>query len=426
MEMLLKNLELNENKNVFVEGYASANVKDLDGDIITEEALQQAAKELTQEPYNKVFINHDIRDIPIGKIVAAEVRDGKLWVRLMLNKAHPQFETIYNSLKDGFLDAFSIGFRVLERRGNKITRLKILEVSIVGVPANPEAVVENVYEKGAKLIEEMETKGVVPGHPFKYGKDEQSAWKKPTLRDFTNKSWDELSDEEKRRIAGHFAWSPKMPPERFSDLKLPHHDPKTHNVVWRGVVAAMAALFGARGGVDIPSEDRKKVYNHLAKHYREFDREPPEFKTLEEFAREFLEPDFEDLKSPEPQEEAGDSMTEELERLKKENEELRRKVAEYEQREKERLIDKVIFAETKLYGKIDKEKRTEELKNKTVVELKDLYLDVLEKLAEKQEKQVTGKVEVPLEDSEYIETKWGKADKKTLEELRKMVGLTGD
>ena len=133
MEMLLKNLELNENKNVFVEGYASANVKDLDGDIITEEALQQAAKELTQEPYNKVFINHDIRDIPIGKIVAAEVRDGKLWVRLMLNKAHPQFETIYNSLKDGFLDAFSIGFRVLERRGNKITRLKILEVSIVGV-----------------------------------------------------------------------------------------------------------------------------------------------------------------------------------------------------------------------------------------------------------------------------------------------------
>ena len=217
-----------------------------------------------------------------------------------------------------------------------------------------------------------------------------------------------------------------MPPERFSDLKLPHHDPKTHNVVWRGVVAAMAALFGARGGVDIPSEDRKKVYNHLAKHYREFDREPPEFKTLEEFAREFLEPDFEDLKSPEPQEEAGDSMTEELERLKKENEELRKKVAEYEQREKERLIDKVIFAETKLYGKIDKEKRTEELKNKTVVELKDLYLDVLEKLAEKQEKQVTGKVEVPLEDSEYIETKWGKADKKTLEELRKMVGLTGD
>ena len=119
--------------------------------------------------------------------------------------------------------------------------------------------------------------GVVPKHPWKYGKDVESSWSKPRLGDFTDKSWDELSDKEKRSIAGHFAWAKDMPPENFSDLKLPHHDPKTHNVVWNGVRAAMAALLGARGGVDIPADDRKKVYNHLVQHYKEFGKEPPQF-----------------------------------------------------------------------------------------------------------------------------------------------------
>ena len=49
-------------------------------------------------------------------------------------------------------------------------------------------------------------------------------------------------------------------------------------VVWRGVAAAMGVLFGAMGGANIPEADRKPVYNHLAKYYKKFDKEPPEFK----------------------------------------------------------------------------------------------------------------------------------------------------
>lgn len=119
--------------------------------------------------------------------------------------------------------------------------------------------------------------GVVPKHVWEYKLDESSSWKKPRLEDFTDKPWPELTKSERRSIAAHFAWAAEMPPERFSDLKLPHHDPKTHNVVWNGVRAAMAALLGARGGTKIPKEDKKRVYNHLAKHYKEFDKEPPEF-----------------------------------------------------------------------------------------------------------------------------------------------------
>ncbi|MHC1602348.1 MAG: hypothetical protein ACXQS4_03865, partial [Methermicoccaceae archaeon] len=44
----------------------------------------------------------------------------------------------------------------------------------------------------------------------------------------------------------------------------------------RGLFAAMAALQGARGGVDIPAGERKAVYNHLAAHYADLELEPPE------------------------------------------------------------------------------------------------------------------------------------------------------
>lgn len=60
--------------------------------------------------------------------------------------------------------------------------------------------------------------------------------------------------------------------------RLPHHkivDGRTITI-FRGVVAAGAALVGARGGVAIPSDDRPGVARHIARHYREFDEEPPD------------------------------------------------------------------------------------------------------------------------------------------------------
>ena len=53
-------------------------------------------------------------------------------------------------------------------------------------------------------------------------------------------------------------------------------------VVWNGVVAAMAAVNGARGGVDISDEDRQKAYDVLSQYYAKFDQEPPSFKASKE------------------------------------------------------------------------------------------------------------------------------------------------
>lgn len=70
------------------------------------------------------------------------------------------------------------------------------------------------------------------------------------------------------------------PPKVKGAYKLPHHEIADGRlrVVWNGVRSAMQVLMGARGGVDIPEADRKDVYLHLARHYEEFDKEPPPFR----------------------------------------------------------------------------------------------------------------------------------------------------
>jgi len=205
-------------------------------------------------------------------------------------------DMLYRLVMDGFLNAVSIGFYPLRQRedvieGRAVTvfeEVELLDVSLVPIPSNPEALA--VMRAVARAAGEVELRGTVPRDISKETAPEGESWRKPTLADFTDQSWDELSVAAKNRIARHYAWAPQLPPERFADQRLPHHRPSDGAVVWRGVRAAMAALLGARGGVDIPDEDRRRVYNHLAAHYRQFDKEPPEFKAYsEQELRDMLE-----------------------------------------------------------------------------------------------------------------------------------------
>ena len=74
-------------------------------------------------------------------------------------------------------------------------------------------------------------------------------------------------------------WYDSEKPDVKSSYKLPHHKADGYKTVWRGVSAAMAVVFGARGGLKgKAAQDRKAIYNHLAKHYKDFDKKPPEFR----------------------------------------------------------------------------------------------------------------------------------------------------
>lgn len=124
----------------------------------------------------------------------------------------------------------------------------------------------------------MEIRTVIPSHEADKAPEDQS-WSAPTMGDFTAETdFSALSESERRRIAGHAAWSANMPPEAFGDMKLFHHEAGRSGlgrVVWRGCSAAMGVLMGARGGVDIPDGDRAGVHAHLRQHYEQFDKEPP-------------------------------------------------------------------------------------------------------------------------------------------------------
>lgn len=145
-------------------------------------------------------------------------------------------------------------------------------------PLNEECrYLEQVKEKGEGSVSDgnkVKLLGSTPNNPAGYGKS-TAAWAAPTLGSFTSKPWGDLTDGEKRKVASHFAWTGASPPTKYGDLKLPHHSPKSHAVVWRGVAAAMAVLAGARGGVNVPGGDKSAIYSHLASHYREFDKSPP-------------------------------------------------------------------------------------------------------------------------------------------------------
>jgi hypothetical protein len=73
------------------------------------------------------------------------------------------------------------------------------------------------------------------------------------------------------------AWYDSEEPDAKGSYKFPHHRQGDKKCVWRGVANAMARV----GRSDIPAADKRGVRAHLARHYEQFDKEPPEPRALE-------------------------------------------------------------------------------------------------------------------------------------------------
>lgn len=270
--------QVNEAERTLV-GIASTEVIDRYGDIVKQDGWI-----LDNFKKNPVMLwAHNYHDLPIAKIIDVNVSGGKLTFKAQFPKPglNELADKIFELFKDGVLNAFSVGFIPVEYEPNEhggytYTKQELLEISAVTVPANQEAL-------AMALKALAETKGAVPSHESEK-LDENGSWDATEAVNKVRKwaSSDGTGDKDTidwSKYKWGFAWFDSEDKENFGAYKLPHHTVDANNVlvtVWRGVAAAMAALMGARGGVDIPDSDFDRVYNHLARHYREFDKEPPE------------------------------------------------------------------------------------------------------------------------------------------------------
>jgi len=310
--------DVNEEERTFW-AVASTGIKDRDGDII-----EPAGWKLKNFKKNPVILwAHDYRSLPIANAVEIKTENDRLMFKpkFIAGEIYPFAETLWQMYKNKHLRTFSVGFMPLKFedleddegkdggekgmfRGTRYTSQELLEISGCPVPSNVDAMAQrafgHVIAKSFGLIEPDQDPGPYKGAiPFKTaGKDPDDA------------AWDagkEVKEAEVADLKIMCTWVNSEEPDLKTSYKLPHQRANGHNVVWRAVAAAMGALLGARGGVRIPAEDRQGVYNHLAKHYKQFDKEPPEFK-------EYDEPELREMFEDVWFEELGDIITLEMER----------------------------------------------------------------------------------------------------------------
>lgn len=96
-----------------------------------------------------VFFGHESWDLPIGKASDVRVEDGELRARVTLVSAaaNPKAEQVMQLMKEGALSGISVGFRPGKMATEKIdgreivvlSENELLELSVVGIPANPAA-----------------------------------------------------------------------------------------------------------------------------------------------------------------------------------------------------------------------------------------------------------------------------------------------
>lgn len=266
MELIYKNtcglsVKAIDDNYVFIKGYASTfgNV-DRHRDMV----IPGAFKASLAKRMPKMLKQHYMNDV-IGVIDVAVEDEKGLYIEARLPKANSMVKDLEPLLKMGALGDFSIGYNtvdseVLDDGTRLLKELDLWEVSIVTIPANPEAKIESV--KGAIASD-------LPIGPEKEW-DKNSAIAR--VRKFT-----ESEDAPSAGYKKAFLWFDESNADNFGSYKLPIADVIDGKLMAmpRAIHAAAGVVNGARGGLDIPASDKKKVIATLKKYYNKMGEDAP-------------------------------------------------------------------------------------------------------------------------------------------------------
>lgn len=261
----------NADKGEVTAVFSTFNIIDKDGDVTVPEAFTNG-EQVSISAYNHTSWGGVL---PVGKGVIrvvgdSAVLDGKFFMDTQLGRE--TFQVVKNM---GDQQEWSYGFDVLKHSFGEfdnqpvrfLEKLKVTEVSPVLVGAG----------------ENTRTVSVKSRKPGQEAPVEYKRAIRPHTSAATTREWDEAAV-----VAGipegtpvsdlrtMFAWA-DGDPEQKASYKFAHHHGVDGPANIRACITGIAVLNGVKGA-SIPDEDRQAVYDHLAQHLREADREPPELR----------------------------------------------------------------------------------------------------------------------------------------------------
>jgi len=166
-------------KDYYVEGYASTIDKDLSGEIVDIKAQNALLNQILNnnitldvehsewyDENRKILSRPKNTSIPVAKVVSAELREKGVWIKAKINPHIPSFRSIWNSIKDGFLSAFSIAFYPVAKTGNIISDLNLVNITLTGSPVNQGATFNAVMKSAKAYLDSqvnnvLEVKGMI-------------------------------------------------------------------------------------------------------------------------------------------------------------------------------------------------------------------------------------------------------------------------
>lgn len=267
-----------------------------------------------------VYWSHrmDDPDYNIGHVLQAAETEQGLWVKAQIDTEAAKANQVYRLLKGRRVTQFSFAYEVedagfVSQDGTDVLELRQLtlyevgptpiganqETELVGVKATAESLVHSVHGGRMlprKQLSELKSLHSAIGQVLDACTDDSGRFKSAIPASSgpsgtTDQDWDgpanrarlsnDAGEDTYRRA---FAWvDPDRDPDAKTSYKFIHHQISANGEVGaaniRACTTGIAILNGARGGTTIPDGDRQAVYNHLAKHLRDADQEPPELQS---------------------------------------------------------------------------------------------------------------------------------------------------
>ncbi|MFE0101163.1 HK97 family phage prohead protease [Streptomyces sp. NPDC059009] len=265
--------------------FSTMGVRDHDGDFTREGAFTDGTKVAISAYGHKSWEGA----LPVGKgVIRVKGKKAVLEGQFFMNTQHGKdtFETVKSLAEDG-LGEWSYGFDIEEHSYGKekdqpvryLDRVTVHEVSPVLLGAGV----------GTRTLTAKERQGPAEGDPAMKAGTAVRGPIPPRETSTLTRAWDGAKtigdlpeDARPSQLRTVYAWvDPDGDPELKESYRFAHHHGIDGPANIRACLQGIAELNGAKGDSGVPEEHRKAVYDHLAAHLLDADREPPELRTAD-------------------------------------------------------------------------------------------------------------------------------------------------